>query len=129
MTGHPAPPPVTLKHAVADLQWHAHALAEWLGNERQSLLQMRKFVRLYLHGFCSAAGLQRMLMHADSLRKLDKVVSSCHWDPHEPFAESSAVYQRLKGGEKGAVQRVVLPDGWMDDDYDLSLITDVACEG
>jgi tRNA-dihydrouridine synthase len=130
MKGLEPPAPVRLHQAVADLRAHAFSLAEW-ENERSAMLQIRKFVPLYLHGFRSARALQSGLLQSVTTDQFGKCVESIEWDPDELFPESSARLARLKGGTHGDTQRVRLPDGWLDDawNYSVSDVSDIACEG
>lgn len=129
MRGEAAPPRPRLQDAVREMQEHAHGLAEWEGSEHKAVLQMRKFVRLYLHGFQSAGELQSALMQCQDLATWDQALQAHPYSVDEYAAGASDVLPRLKGGPQGATKRVVLPDGWLDPDYDVSNITDVACEG
>lgn len=129
MRGEAAPPRPRLRDAVREMQEHAHGLAEWKGNERKAVLQMRKFVRLYLHGFQSSGELNSTLMQCQDLAAWDRALQACPYDLDECASRASDVTPRLKRGQHGATTRVVLPDGWLDPDYDVSNISDVACEG
>lgn len=129
MRGDAVPPRAQLQDAIRYLQLHAHGLAAWEGDERTAVLQMRKFVPLYLHGFESAGGLRSDLMCCSDLAAWDLAVDRCQYDPEDIASERSDSLARLKGGKYGATKRVVLPDRWLDADFDCENITDMACEG
>lgn len=129
--GKPPPAPVTLHEALLALRQHAASLAEWTSNEQSAVLQMRKFVPLYLLGFASAASLRGRLFHAATLEEVEAAVRIPDWDPSELADEASARAARLKGGRAGETKKVALPHQWLDDtwgyaDFDIS---DAACEG
>ena len=127
----PPPPEATLRQAVADLLWHTHQLADWRQDSHLASVQMRRFVPLYLHGFESARELQARLMRAAGAAGYQKAADFRDWDPGEAFPAASARLPRLKGGAHGAVRRVKLPHGWLDDAwrYDVDALGAGACEG
>ena len=129
--GKPAPAPASLQQAVRDLRQHALSMAEFTSNERSAVLQMRKFVPLYLLGFQSAAQLQACLLQASTLEDFDGALRMCDWDGAETASETSGRAARLKGGREGAVRKVALPHRWLDDrwGYEGFEISDAACEG
>lgn len=129
MSGQAAPPQARLQDAVRDMQDHVHGLAEWEGSDRKAVLQMRKFVPLYLNAFQSTGDLQAALMRTQNIAAWDKAIYTCAYNVDECATAACDTIPRLKGGKHGASKRVILPDKWLDDDYDVSSITDIACEG
>lgn len=131
LRGQPAPPPATLQTAVSELMWHARELAEWEQDEHAAIRQMRKFVSLYCHGFSSALKLQERLMRARTCRDYQDAVAVSDWDPQEVPCDNSYRHPRLKSGAHGSVQRVKLPENWLDDvwSYEAEALYDEACEG
>lgn len=129
MRGEPPPSQATLGRAVTDMHEHVRGMAAWEGSERSTVLQMRKFVPLYLHGFGSAMDLQHALIRCEDLTGWERALLGCSYDADEQASGESDRLPRLKGGKHGATKRVVLPDKWLDLEYDVSGITDMACEG
>lgn len=96
---------------VADImQEHAHLLVEWYGAEGPSLLAFRKHAGWYTKGFTSSARLRDRLMRVDSLDQLADVLSGVNRD--EPYPDNAHLMRR---GKRQGTQRVVLPEGYLDD--------------
>ena len=89
---------------------HAELLCEHMGEER-GCKEFRKHVTWYLKGFRAGGELRRDLGLVDSLAALDDLLARL--DPAEPFPASELGAPR---GRQGAPRnRVVLPEGWLDD--------------
>ncbi|MCR1782272.1 tRNA dihydrouridine synthase DusB [Nocardioides carbamazepini] len=107
----------TLGEVTVMMRRHAELLCEHMGEER-GCKEFRKHVTWYLKGFRAGGELRRSLGLVDSLAALDGLLAAL--DPTEPFPASELGAPR---GRQGAPRnRVVLPDGWLDD-------TDGLCGG
>lgn len=89
---------------------HAELLCEHMGEER-GCKEFRKHIAWYLKGFRAGGELRRSLGLVDSLATLDMLLDEL--DPTEPFPVGELGAPR---GRQGAPRnRVVLPEGWLDD--------------
>jgi nifR3 family TIM-barrel protein len=89
---------------------HAELLSEHMGEER-GCKEFRKHVSWYLKGFRAGGSLRHSLALVDSLAALDALLDEL--DPNEPFPVSELGAPR---GRQGSPRRkVVLPEGWLDD--------------
>ncbi|WP_182376944.1 tRNA dihydrouridine synthase DusB [Nocardioides sp. WS12] len=89
---------------------HAELLCEHMGEER-GCKEFRKHIAWYLKGFRAGGELRRSLGLVDSLATLDTLLDEL--DPTEPFPVGELGAPR---GRQGAPRnRVVLPEGWLDD--------------
>jgi len=88
---------------------------------RSAVLKMRKLIPCYLSAFTTVRQLQGRLFAAQTLSDWQQAISDPErwgFDPHEPYPLAALRRARLKGGGQvrgSARQRVVLPQGWMDD--------------
>jgi nifR3 family TIM-barrel protein len=89
---------------------HAELLAEHMGEER-GCKEFRKHVSWYLKGFRAGGELRHSLALVDSLAALDRLLDEL--DPAEPFPVAELGSPRGRQGSPR--QRVVLPEGWLDD--------------
>lgn len=89
---------------------HAELLCEHMGEER-GCKEFRKHIAWYLKGFRAGGELRRSLGLVDSLATLDNLLDEL--DPTEPFPVGELGAPR---GRQGAPRnKVVLPEGWLDD--------------
>lgn len=89
---------------------HAELLCEHMGEER-GCKEFRKHIAWYLKGFRAGGELRRSLGLVDSLATLDSLLDEL--DPTEPFPVGELGAPR---GRQGAPRnKVVLPEGWLDD--------------
>ncbi len=89
---------------------HAELLSEHMGEER-GCREFRKHVSWYLKGFRAGGELRHSLALVDSLAALDVLLADL--DPDEPFPVTELGSPR---GRQGSPRdRVVLPEGWLDD--------------
>ena len=89
---------------------HAELLVHHLGEER-GCKEFRKHVSWYLKGFAAGGEMRRSLALVDSLAALDELLARL--DPDEPFPVSELGAPRGRQGSPR--ERVVLPEGWLDD--------------
>ena len=103
---------------------HAELLAEHMGEER-GCKEFRKHVSWYLKGFRAGGTLRHSLGLVDSLAALDALLAEL--DPDESFPVSELGSPRGRQGSPR--ERVVLPEGWLDDTDGSSLrLTEDASE-
>jgi hypothetical protein len=103
---------------------HAELLSEHMGEER-GCKEFRKHVSWYLKGFRVGGGLRHSLALVDSLGALEVLLEDL--DPDEPFPVSELGSPRGRQGSPR--ERVVLPEGWLDDTDGRSLhLTEDASE-
>ena len=95
---------------------HAELLSEHMGEER-GCKEFRKHVSWYLKGFRAGGQLRHSLALVDSLAALDALLDGL--DPDEPFPVAELGTPRGRQGSPR--ERVVLPEGWLDDTDGSSL--------
>jgi nifR3 family TIM-barrel protein len=100
----------TLGEVRTMMRRHAELLSEHLGEER-GCTEFRKHVSWYLKGFRAGGPLRHSLAMVDSLAALDVLLDDL--DPGEPFPVSELGTPRGRQGSPR--ERVVLPEGWLDD--------------
>ena len=100
----------TLGEVRTMMRRHAELLSEHMGEER-GCKEFRKHVSWYLKGFCAGGRLRHSLALVDSLASLDVLLDEL--DPDEPFPVSELGAPRGRQGSPR--ERVVLPEGWLDD--------------
>jgi len=108
--GEPAATLPRLGEVAAMMRRHAELLCEHQGEER-GCKEFRKHVSWYLKGFAAGGPMRRSLGLVTSLAELDRLLADL--DPGEPFPVAELGSPR---GRQGSPRdRVVLPDGWLDD--------------
>jgi nifR3 family TIM-barrel protein len=120
------PPPTlpTLGEVRTMMRRHAELLCEHMGEER-GCKEFRKHVSWYLKGFRAGGQLRHSLALVDSLAALDTLLADL--DPDEPFPVSELGAPRGRQGSPR--ERVVLPEGWLDETDGSSLrLTEDASE-
>jgi nifR3 family TIM-barrel protein len=114
----------TLGEVTVMMRRHAELLAEHMGEER-GCKEFRKHVSWYLKGFRAGGTLRHSLALVDSLTALDALLAEL--DPDEPFPVAELGSPRGRQGSPR--ERVVLPEGWLDDTDGSSLrLTEDASE-
>jgi nifR3 family TIM-barrel protein len=114
----------TLGEVRTMMRRHAELLRRHLGEER-GCKEFRKHVSWYLKGFRAGGRLRHSLALVDSLAALDVLLEEL--DPDEPFPVSELGSPRGRQGSPR--ERVVLPEGWLDDTDGTSLrLTEDATE-
>jgi len=109
----PAPPPRLGEIRELMLE-HAELLARWLG-EPSGLRSFRKHATWYTKGFRGSASLRQRLTSVRDRAELAAVLAEV--DPEEPFPSRAL---RVPRGKSGGRQRVVLPEGYLDDPDDAT---------
>ena len=99
----------TLGEVAAMMRRHAELLCQYLGEER-GCKEFRKHVAWYLKGFRAGSELRRSLGLVSSLAALEELLERL--DPDEGFPVEELGTPR---GRQGSPRRVVLPEGWLDD--------------
>jgi nifR3 family TIM-barrel protein len=119
-----APTLPTLGEVRTMMRRHAELLSEHMGEER-GCKEFRKHVSWYLKGFRAGGELRHSLALVDSLGALDRMLAEL--DPDEPFPVSELGSPRGRQGSPR--ERVVVPEGWLDDTDGASLrLTEDASE-
>jgi hypothetical protein len=88
---------------------HARRLVDFFGPD-MGMRQMRKWCGWYTKGFRGSAALRAELGCVSSLAEMERLLARL--DPGEPFPIAALRAPRAK---RGATQRVVLPEGFLDD--------------
>ncbi|MDX3238793.1 tRNA dihydrouridine synthase DusB [Streptomyces sp. ME03-5709C] len=118
--GAPAAP--TLREVAGVMRRHAELLGEWLGDEERGVIDFRKHVAWYTKGFSVGSQMRRELAMASSLAELDAHLADLDLDQEWPEGAEGP-----RGRTAGA-KRVVLPDGWLEDPYDCSVVVGADAE-
>lgn len=88
---------------------HAERLSHWMG-EAPAMRAFRRHATWYIKGFRGAAKLRAALMQVTSLGELLSTLAGFSSD--EPFPVSA---MRVKRGKTAGVQKVALPEGYLDE--------------
>ena len=115
-SGHDALTLPTLGEVRAMMRRHAELLSEHMGEDR-GCKEFRKHVSWYLKGFRAGGELRHSLALVDSLASLDALLDGL--DPDEAFPVSELGHPRGRQGSPR--ERVVVPEGWLDDTDGRSL--------
>ncbi|MDW6062928.1 tRNA dihydrouridine synthase DusB [Streptomyces sp. FXJ1.4098] len=110
--GAPARP--TLKEVAAVMRRHAELLAQWLEDEERGVIDFRKHVAWYTKGFSVGSEMRKRLAITSSLAELDALLGELDLDQEWPTGADGP------RGRTSGRNRVVLPDGWLDDPYDCA---------
>ncbi|MGP3947543.1 tRNA dihydrouridine synthase DusB [Streptomyces sp. 7N604] len=117
-TGEVAAP--RLKEVAVVMLRHAQLLGEWLENEARGVIDFRKHVAWYTKGFAIGSEMRKRLAVASSLAELDELLGGLDLDQAWP-AGADGPRGRTSGRD-----RVVLPDGWLDDPYACAALSEDA---
>ncbi|MBD3003258.1 MULTISPECIES: tRNA dihydrouridine synthase DusB [unclassified Streptomyces] len=112
--GAPAYARPTLKEVAAVMRRHAELLAEWLEDEERGVIDFRKHVAWYTKGFSVGSEMRKRLAITSSLAELDALLAELDLDQEWPPGADGP------RGRTSGRNRVVLPDGWLDDPYDCA---------
>ncbi|MEU9132033.1 tRNA dihydrouridine synthase DusB [Kitasatospora sp. NPDC048540] len=94
---------------------HAQLLGEWMGDETRGVIDFRKHVAWYTKGFSVGSELRVRLANSSSLAELSTTLDQV--DQAQLWPESADGPRGRTSGNN----RVVLPEGWLDDPYDCAL--------
>ena len=107
----PSDPPAFAE--VLDVMFrHARHLLDWFGPPT-GIRAFRRHVSWYTKGFRLPAEVRAEMMRAGSLEELEALFGTVDWD--QPFPPTA---MRVKRGKHGGTQKVVLPEGYLDDPED-----------
>ncbi|MFD8460248.1 tRNA dihydrouridine synthase DusB [Streptomyces antimycoticus] len=104
----------TLREVAAVMRRHAELLAEWLEDEERGVIDFRKHVAWYTKGFSVGSEMRKRLAITSSLAELDALLAELDLDQEWPTGADGP------RGRTSGRNRVVLPDGWLDDPYDCA---------
>ncbi|QLE71966.1 tRNA dihydrouridine synthase DusB [Streptomyces rectiverticillatus] len=107
----------TLREVARVMLRHATLLGEWLESEERGVIDFRKHVAWYTKGFSIGSEMRKKLAITSSLAELDAHLSELDLDQSWP-AGADGPRGRTSGRD-----RVVLPDGWLDDPYDCAAVS------
>lgn len=102
----------TLRDVAVVMVRHATLLGEWLEDERRGVIDFRKHVAWYTKGFSVGSELRKKLAIASSLDEMGALLSEVDLDQPWPVGADGP------RGRTSGRDRVVLPDGWLDDPFD-----------
>ena len=100
----------SLGEVMAMMRRHAELLCQHMGEER-GCKEFRKHVSWYLKGFAAGGEMRRSLGLVDTLASLDRLLADLDPDERFPVAELGTP----RGRQGSPRDRVVLPEGWLDD--------------
>lgn len=118
LAGEPISPPPTLGEVTAIMVRHAELLSEFHG-ELKGCRDLRKHIAWYLHGYPAGRELRQQLSRVSTVAEIAALLA--------PFAESPAMPENPDAprGRQGSVAaKVTLPDGWLDDPEQDSVVVD-----
>jgi len=104
----------TLREVAAVMLRHARLLGEWLEDEERGVIDFRKHVAWYTKGFSVGSQMRQRLATASSLAELEDLLGELDLD--QPWPQGADGPRGRTSGRN----RVVLPDGWLDDPYDCT---------
>jgi nifR3 family TIM-barrel protein len=110
----------TLREVADVMVRHATRLGEWLGDETKGVVDFRKHVAWYLKGFAVGSEMRKRLAITSSLHELRAGLDELDLDQAWPDGAEGP------RGRTSSTNRVVLPDGWLNDPYDCSGISEEA---
>ena len=112
LAGRPIPPQPTFGEVADIMIEHASMLVEWFG-EHLAMRSFRKHSGWYTRGFRGGAALRNRLMQVDSMNDLRTNLADI--DRDQPYPERAHLIRR---GKKGGTQKVVLPEGFLENRMD-----------
>ncbi|MDB1088249.1 tRNA dihydrouridine synthase DusB [Streptomyces sp. ACA25] len=101
-----------LREVAGTMVRHARLLGEWTGDEARGVIDFRKHVAWYTKGFAVGSALRRKLAVSSSIEELTGLLDGLDLDQPWPAGADGP------RGRTSGRNRVVLPDGWLDDPYD-----------
>ncbi|MCZ3389678.1 MAG: tRNA dihydrouridine synthase DusB [Actinomycetia bacterium] len=109
LAGEPIPAPPHLGEVVLMVRRHGELLAELMG-EGRGMADLRKHMAWYFKGFVVGGETRAALGRVSTLAELDALLAQVDIDQTFPASEVGA-----PRGRQGSPRRVVLPEGWLDD--------------
>ncbi|MFF7729926.1 tRNA dihydrouridine synthase DusB [Streptomyces sp. NPDC008001] len=106
----------TLREVADVMVRHATLLGEWLESEERGVIDFRKHVAWYTKGFSIGSDMRKKLAIASSLDELRAHLSELDLDQPWPLGADGP------RGRTSGRNRVVLPEGWLDDPYDCAAV-------
>ncbi|WP_330175931.1 tRNA dihydrouridine synthase DusB [Streptomyces sp. NBC_01498] len=103
-----------LREVAGVMRRHAELLGEWIGDEARGVIDFRKHVAWYLKGFSVGSEMRKKLAITSSLAELDALLGELDLD--QPWPDGADGPRGRTSGNN----RVVLPDGWLNDPYDCA---------
>lgn len=104
----------TLREVADVMVRHATLLGEWIGDESRGVVDFRKHVAWYLKGFSVGSEMRRRLAVTSCLEELRAGLDELDLDQPWPAGADGP------RGRTSGTNRVVLPDGWLNDPYDCA---------
>ncbi|MEE4425128.1 tRNA dihydrouridine synthase DusB [Streptomyces bugieae] len=104
----------TMKQVADVMLRHATLLGEWLNDEARGVIDFRKHVAWYTKGFAIGSEMRRNLAVSSSLNELSDLLGELDLDQPWPAGADGP------RGRTSGRNRVVLPDGWLDDPNDCA---------
>ncbi|MGW2406706.1 tRNA dihydrouridine synthase DusB [Streptomyces sp. NPDC001739] len=104
----------TMKQVADVMLRHATLLGEWLDDEARGVIDFRKHVAWYTKGFAIGSEMRKNLAVSSSLNELSDLLGELDLDQPWPTGAEGP------RGRTSGRNRVVLPDGWLDDPYDCA---------
>lgn len=102
----------TLREVTRVMLRHAELLGQWLEDEARGVIDFRKHVAWYTKGFAIGSEMRKRLAVASSLAELAALMSELDLDQPWPVGADGP------RGRTSGRNRVVLPDGWLNDPYE-----------
>ncbi|MFJ1756909.1 tRNA dihydrouridine synthase DusB [Kitasatospora sp. NPDC088134] len=99
---------------------HAQLLGEWIGDETRGVIDFRKHVAWYTKGFSVGSELRVRLANASSLTELAETLDQVDQEQSWPIGADGP------RGRTSGNNRVVLPQGWLDDPYECAKLSEDA---
>lgn len=109
--GRPLPHPPHLAAVISMVLRHGQLLAELMG-ERRGMADLRKHMAWYFKGFKVGGEVRAALGKVSSLDELAALLGQIDGDQAFPASEIG-----VPRGRQGSPRRVVLPEGWLDDQH------------
>ncbi|KNB52978.1 tRNA dihydrouridine synthase DusB [Streptomyces caatingaensis] len=106
----------TLREVAKVMLRHAQLLGEWLESEERGVIDFRKHVAWYTKGFSIGSELRKRLAVTSSPAELEELLNGLDLDQPWPAGADGP------RGRTSGRNRVVLPDGWLDDPYDRAIV-------
>ncbi len=112
LAGRPIPAQPTFGEVADIMVEHASMLIDWF-DEPFAMRSFRKHSGWYTRGFPGGAALRNSLMHIDSIEGLRTTLTKI--DRDQPYPQRAHL---IKRGKKGGTQKVILPEGFLDNRLD-----------